>query len=98
MSGIDKELHDAPKAKIVLYEVDGQNISIEVTYADDTFWLTQKAIAALFGVDVRTVSEHLSNIFDSGELEKTSSTNSSGISGRIQGAGRPPVFYNMGGR
>jgi hypothetical protein len=37
-------------------------------YESETFWLSQKKIAELFGVDVRTVSEHLRNIFSDGEL------------------------------
>lgn len=43
---------------------------VEVRYEDGTIWLTQKLMAQLFDVDVRTVSEHLRNIFISGELEK----------------------------
>jgi len=42
--------------------------SIEARYEDDSIWLSQKRMAALFGVDVRTVNEHLKNIFDSEEL------------------------------
>ena len=49
----------------------GEN-GIEVRVEGETVWLTQKLIAALFEVDVRTVSEHLSNIFASGELTKQS--------------------------
>jgi hypothetical protein len=45
---------------------------IEVRYEDETIWLTQKLVAALFDVDVRTVSEHLKNIFQSGELREDS--------------------------
>lgn len=80
-------------AEIILYQAGGINVPVEVSYANETFWLTQKAMAELFGVDVRTVSEHLGNIFESGELDKASSTASSGISGRTQG--RPPVYYNL---
>ncbi len=42
--------------------------SIEARYEDETVWLTQKLMAELFDVDVRTVSEHLQNIFKNGEL------------------------------
>lgn len=42
--------------------------SIEARYDDETLWLSQKLMAELFDVDVRTVSEHLKNIFSSGEL------------------------------
>ena len=45
---------------------------IKVRYQDETIWLTQKLMAELFGVDVRTVNGHLKNIFDSGELETDS--------------------------
>lgn len=44
--------------------------SIEARYADESIWLSQKLMAALFGVDVRTVSEHLKNIFESQELQQ----------------------------
>lgn len=45
---------------------------IEVRYQDETIWLSQKLMAQLFDVDIRTVSEHLKNIFASGELEQES--------------------------
>ncbi len=41
---------------------------IEVRYEEETIWLSQKLMSELFSVDVRTISEHLKNIFDSGEL------------------------------
>ena len=47
----------------------GEN-GIEVRVEGETVWLTQKLIASLFAVDVRTVSEHLQNIFANGELTK----------------------------
>ena len=68
------------RAEIILYQSEGANVPVEVTFSGETFWLSQKAIAELFGVSVSTVSEHLTNIFDSGELDKARSTNFSGIS------------------
>jgi len=44
--------------------------SIEARYEDETIWLTQRLMAELFDVDVRTISEHLGNVFSSGELER----------------------------
>lgn len=41
-------------------------------YEDNEIWLTQKCIAELFGVNVRTVNEHLKNIFDGEELNEIS--------------------------
>lgn len=46
------------------------NSNIEVRYDDGTIWLTQALMADLFGVDVRTVNEHLRNIFESAELDE----------------------------
>ena len=43
---------------------------IEARYEDETVWLSQKLMAELFAVDVRTVSEHLLNIFEQEELAR----------------------------
>lgn len=57
---------------IIFYATPEGNVNVEVFFGDDTFWLSQKRMAELFGVDVRTVSEHLRNIFDSRELDENS--------------------------
>ncbi len=43
---------------------------IDVFFQDETVWLTQKMMAELFDVDVRTVNEHLQNVYQEGELDK----------------------------
>ena len=55
-------------AEFLVFTAQAGEDGIEVRVAEDTVWLTQKLIATLFGVDVRTVSEHLGNIFADGEL------------------------------
>jgi hypothetical protein len=57
---------------IIFYTTPQGNVSIEVLYNNDTFWLTQKAMAELFGVKVPAISKHLSNIFETNELEEKS--------------------------
>ncbi len=57
---------------ILLFNKTGKNAKVSVYFQDGTFWLTQKAMAELFGVNVPAVSKHLKNIFDSGELEAVS--------------------------
>ncbi|MFH1225830.1 MAG: virulence RhuM family protein, partial [bacterium] len=47
-------------------------VKIEVFLQDETIWLTQKMMAELFGVDIRTISEHFQNIFKSAELSENS--------------------------
>lgn len=54
----------------MLYSVPEGRASIEVFFEAETFWLSQKKMAELFNVDVRTINEHLQNIFISNELEK----------------------------
>ena len=58
--------------QILLYSNQEGKVNITVTYLNDTFWLPQKAIAALFGVEVPAISKHLKNIFESAELAENS--------------------------
>lgn len=53
---------------IIFYSTPDGDVRVEVVFRDESFWLTQRAIASLFDVKVPAVSKHLSNIFDSGEL------------------------------
>jgi len=64
-----KKLIRNSTAEFLIFTTQAGEESIEVRVEDETVWLTQKLIAELFGVDVRTVSEHLRNIFKSGELQ-----------------------------
>ena len=45
-------------------------VKVDVFFKKETGWLTQKALAALFGVRVPAINKHLKNIFDSGELSR----------------------------
>jgi len=46
--------------------------SIEIRYEDENIWLTQKMMATLYGVDVRTINEHIQKIFQDSELDEVS--------------------------
>ena len=59
-------------SNIILYTTDAGEVSIQVQYEDNTFWLTQKRMAELFGVEVNTINYHLKEIFNSGELTEDS--------------------------
>lgn len=48
--------------------VGGSEQSVEMRYEDENVWLTQKMMAELYGVDVRTINEHISKILSDGEL------------------------------
>lgn len=53
---------------ILLFNPVGKDAKVSVYFQNGTFWLTQKAMAELFAVNVPAVSKHLKNIFESGEL------------------------------
>jgi hypothetical protein len=57
-------------AEIILYTTPQGDVKLEVIVQDETVWLTQKAMGELFGVAKSTISEHLTNIYQSGELDK----------------------------
>jgi hypothetical protein len=58
--------------KIILYQTGQGNVTVNVVFQDESFWLTQKAMSELFGVEIPAVSKHLKNIFESGELVENS--------------------------
>ncbi|MDR2772148.1 MAG: virulence RhuM family protein, partial [Elusimicrobiota bacterium] len=47
-----------------------QDVKVKVVIKDETIWLTQKEMAALFGVQKSAISKHISNIYSEGELIK----------------------------
>lgn len=59
---------------IILYEMENHQETVSVTFKDETFWLTQKAMSELFGCSSDNISLHLKNIFSEGELTKDSVT------------------------
>jgi len=67
-----KQLIRNSTAEFLIFTGQSGEQSIEARYEDETIWLSQKLMAQLFDVDVRTVNEHLKNIFKSGELQEES--------------------------
>ena len=58
------------KDLIIYQSQNNENISVEVLYNEEDFWLTQKSMAKLFNVAENNITYHLQNIFKSGELEQ----------------------------
>lgn len=58
--------------KFLLYTAPSGKIRVDVLLEEESLWLTQKAMCELFDVTKSTISEHLANIYDSGELQKES--------------------------
>lgn len=83
--------------QFLMYNTPDENVSVNVVVKDETIWLTQKAMAELFGVQTPAINKHLSNIFDEGKLEQTSTVSKMEI---VQMEGNRAVkrhvdFYNL---
>lgn len=80
---------DEKNNEIILFE--NQGVKLEVNLKEETVWLTQAQMEALFDVKHATISEHINNIFKEGELDKKTSV---GISDKSTG-GRKSKIYNL---
>jgi len=57
-----------PASEIILYQTEDGRARIECRFEGESIWLTQKLMAELFQKDVRTINEHIQNVFEEGEL------------------------------
>lgn len=57
------------KGQFLVYQAQDGRIKIDVRLEQETVWLTQRLMAELFQKDLRTINEHISNVYDEGELE-----------------------------
>jgi len=83
--------------QFLLYTAPDGAVKVEVFFKDETAWLTQKALAELFGVKVPAINKHLRNIFASGELVREATVSKMEIV-RPEGArevAREVEFYNL---
>ena len=58
--------------QFLIYSTPEENVLVDVVVKDENIWVTQKAMAELFGVKVPAISKHLKNIFEEGELQQES--------------------------
>ena len=58
-----------PTGEIILYSTEDGRARVECRFAGETVWLTQALMAELYQKDVRTINEHLQNLFEEGELD-----------------------------
>ncbi len=84
----------------LLYQSAHEDVSVNALVKDETVWLTQKAMADLFGVDKSSISRHLKNIFAEGELSEevvvakiATTTQHGALDGKTQT--RDVFFYNL---
>ncbi len=83
---MDKEL------QFLIYNTPEENVSVNAVIKDETIWLTQKAMAELFGVGVPAISKHLANIYAEGELNEISTVSKMEI---VQQEGSRDIKRNM---
>ena len=65
-------MQEEPKGEIVIYQAKGGKTTLEVKLQQETVWLSQAQMCDLFDKNKRTVSEHIRNIFQEGELPENS--------------------------
>jgi len=94
MTDRDKKLIRNSTAEFLIFTGQTGEQSIEARYEDETIWLSQKLMAQLFDVDVRTVNEHLKNIFKRGELQENAVVRKFRITA-ADGKSYNTNFYNL---
>lgn len=81
----DRETGD----RFLVYGTD-KGLRLDIRYEGETLWMTQAQIGELFGRDVSTISRHIANVFEEGELDESTSLQ------KVQTtAGRPAALYNL---
>ncbi|MDR2823708.1 MAG: virulence RhuM family protein, partial [Prevotellaceae bacterium] len=80
--------------QFLIYNTPQENVKVDVVVKDETLWLTQKAMAALFGCSTDNVSLHLKNIFKANELDEKSVTEKISTTA-ADGKNYQTNFYNL---
>ena len=83
--------------QFLIYKSADENISVNAIVKDESIWLTQKAMAELFGCSTDNISQHLKRIFEEGELEANRTTEKFSV---VQNEGtrqvlRTSIFYSL---
>lgn len=85
---------DEKNFEFLMYSSADEEVSVNALVKDETIWLTQKAMAELFGCSTDNISLHLKNIFAEGELEKNSVTEKL-LATATDGKNYNTQFYNL---
>lgn len=83
--------------EIILYMTDSGKVAVSVRFENENFWMTQKAIAELFDVQIPAITKHLKNIYDEEELNREATVSKKEIV-QIEGSrevSRQVDFYNL---
>lgn len=87
-------IYNSLSSNILLYKTKQGESRIEVIFNNETFWISQKRMADLFGVETNTINNHLKEIFKSGELEESSVIRKIRTT-ELDGKNDEILFYNL---
>lgn len=79
-------------SEIIIYKTEDGSTQVDVTFDEDTVWLTQDQMAELFQKAKSTINEHIKNIYEDGELKKESTMRKFGNS---EFSTKPTNYYNL---
>lgn len=79
------------QSDFIIFKTEDEKISVDVRFEDETVWLTQDQMAALFERDRSVIVKHIGNIFSEGELEEKSNVQFL----HIANSDKPVKFYNL---
>ena len=79
-------------SEIIIYKTEDGLTQVDVTFTDDTVWLTQEQMAELFQKAKSTINEHINNIYNEGELRKEDTLRKFGNS---EFSTKPTNYYNL---
>ena len=65
-------VYGSSNESVVVYQSEDGTLKLDVQLKEESVWLTQEQIATLFGTQRPAITKHLNNIFNSGELDRTS--------------------------
>ena len=84
-------------AEFLIFQAENKEQGIEVMYADETIWCTQKAMATLFDCSIDNVGLHLKNIYESSELNEEATTENFSVVRRegSRDVNRTLQFYSL---
>lgn len=88
---IEQALSPSNEADFLFYTGPDGKLHVEVLYANETVWLTQKKMAEAFGVDVSVISRHIANVFESGELAEGGNVQKM----QIANSDKPVSYYDL---
>jgi hypothetical protein len=71
MSDLPVTVNPADGSEFLLYQTEDGRTRVQVRVLDETVWLSQRQMAELFQKDVRTINEHIQNVYDEDELNRT---------------------------